>query len=110
MINITFDPKNFELKIEGHAGQAKKGEDIVCASVSMLFFTLAESLNRSVEMLKKAPIIQYEDGNGYLKCRPRKEYMGNIARTYWTILVGIELLAEQFSQYITFKVIGGEEE
>lgn len=104
MINITFDPKNFELEVSGHAGQDVKGHDIVCSAVSMLFFTLAEALNRSEHMLKKHPIIKIEDGNGYVKCRPKKEYVGSIARTYWTILCGIELLVEEYSDYVTFRV------
>lgn len=110
MINITFNPQNLELEITGHAGADVKGKDIVCSACSMLFYTLAESLNRSDEMLKKHPIIKMDDGNGYIKCRPKKEYQGNITLIYWTILNGIELLAEEYSQYITFKVIGGKEE
>ena len=106
MINITFDPKNLELELTGHAEQNEKGHDIVCAATSMLFYTLAESLNRSEEMLKKKPIIKIDEkvGNGYIKCRPKKEYMGNSARTYWTILCGIELLVNEYPQYITFRV------
>lgn len=104
MINITFDPKNFELEVTGHAGQDEKGHDIVCSAVSMLFYTLAQALNCSEDMLKKLPIIKISDGNGYIKCRPKKEYTGNIARSYWTILCGIELLVEEYPQYITFSV------
>lgn len=104
MVNITFDPKNFELEVTGHAGQDEKGHDIVCSALSMLFYTLAQALNKSEDMLKKLPIIKIADGNGYIKCRPKKEYMGNIARTYWTILCGIELLVEEYPQYITFTI------
>lgn len=106
MINITFKPQSLELEVTGHAGADVKGKDIVCSAVSMLFYTLAESLNRSEEMLKKHPIIKMEDGNGYIKCRPRKEYQGNITLMYWTILNGFQLLAEEYKKYITFKVEG----
>lgn len=105
MIEITFDPKNYELKVEGHAGQAEHGHDIVCSAVSILFYTLAENLSRSEEMLKKHPIINIEDGNGYIKCRPKKEYIGNIALIYRTVLVGLELLTGQYPEYINFKVM-----
>ena len=108
MINITFDPKNLELKMEGHAGADEKGHDIVCASASMLFYTLAQSLIKSEDMLKKHPIIELDDGLGLIKCRPKKEYQGNITLVYWTILNGIELLADEYPQYITFKV-GGQQ-
>jgi uncharacterized protein YsxB (DUF464 family) len=51
-----------------------------------------------------------EDGNGYIKCRPKKEFQGNIALIYWTVLNGIGLLAEEYSEYITFRVIGGKKD
>ena len=105
MINITFKPQSLELEITGHAGADVKGKDIVCSAVSMLFYTLADSLVKSEEMLKKHPIIKMEDGNGYIKCRPRKEYQGNISLIYWTILNGYQLLAEEYSQYITFEIV-----
>lgn len=109
MVNITFNPQNLELEVTGHAGQDEKGKDIVCSALSMLFYTLADSLNKSEHMLKKHPIIKMEDGNGYIKCKPRKEYQANITLMYWTILNGFQLLAEEYPEYIEFKV-GGKEQ
>ncbi len=106
MLNIEFKPETFELKIEGHAGHGNKGEDIVCSAISALFYTLAASLTQSANMLKKAPIIKDKDGNGYLKCKPKEEYAGNIARSYWTILVGFEMIAAQYPENVKFKVAG----
>lgn len=42
MIDITkkISPCLIDIKIEGHAGYAAKGFDIVCASVSILYHTL----------------------------------------------------------------------
>jgi len=104
MIKIVFRPEIFELEITGHAGQADKGKDIVCAAVSALFYTLAEALCESREMLEDTPNIKEEDGNGYIKCIPKEEYVGNIARTYWTVLVGLQMMAEHYSKYINFIV------
>ena len=106
MINITFKPQSLELEITGHAGADEKGKDIVCSAVSMLFYTLADSLVKSEEMLKKHPIIKMEDGNGYIKCRPKKEYQGNISLIYWTILNGLELLADEYKKFVSFTVQG----
>ena len=108
MINITFDPKNLELNMEGHAGAGDKGKDIVCASASMLFYTLSKSLLKSKEMMKKHPIVKWDDGLGNLKCRPIKEYQPNVTLMYWTVLNGFELLAEEYPEYVSFKVIGAE--
>lgn len=107
MVNITFNPQNFELEITGHAGQDEKGKDIVCSALSMLFYTLADSLNKSEHMLKKHPIIKMDDGNGYIKCKPRKEYQANITLMYWTILNGFQLLADEYGDYISMNILGG---
>lgn len=106
MINITFKPKTMELEVKGHAGHGKKGKDIVCSAISTLFYTLGEALYQSAEMLEEAPIFKDEEGDGYLCCTPKEEYEGNIARTYWTILVGMQLLADQYQKNITFTIEG----
>ena len=106
MINITFKPETLELEIKGHAEHGKKGEDIVCAAISTLFYTLGEALNQSTEMLEKPPIFKDKNGKGILSCIPKKEYAGNIAITYRTILIGLELVANNYPKNVTFKVGG----
>lgn len=109
MINITFRPRTLELEIEGHANHAEKGKDIVCAAVSSLFYTLCESLRESVSMLYEEPIVKDEEGKGYIGCCPRGEYEGNILRSYWTILIGLQMIAEQYPKNVTFFVFDEEE-
>ena len=104
MIEIKFNPKELRLSVEGHAGQAEKGKDIVCAAVSILFYTLAQAVTDSADMLEKKPEIWTEDGNGSVSCKPKKAFLATIQRTYWTILTGIELLAEEYKEYINFTV------
>ena len=106
MINITFNPQNLELKVEGHAQHGKKGEDIVCAAISTLFYTLGEALNQSEDMMTGPIVFDDNDGKGYIQCDPKEEYLGNVARTYWTILVGMELVANNYPNNVTFKVRG----
>lgn len=106
MIHITFKPKTYELEIKGHAGQNKKGEDIVCSAISTLFYTLGQSLIDSASMLKDKLIFEDKDGKGYLKCTPKEEFEGNIARTYWTILEGFQLVAENYEKFVKFEVRG----
>ena len=104
MIERTFKPKTMELKIQGHAGHGKKGKDIVCSAISTLFYTLGEALWQSADMLLEEPLIKDEEGDGYLVCHPKEEYEGNIARTYWTILVGMQMVAEQYPKHVKFEV------
>ena len=104
MIEVKFNPKTMELSINGHAGHGKKGKDIVCSAVSTLFYTLGEALWQSAAMLHEEPLIKEEDGEGYIVCRPKEEYEGNIARTYWTVLVGLQMIAEQYPKNVKFIV------
>lgn len=106
MINITFNPKTFTLDITGHAEHGKKGEDIVCSAISSLFYTLAEALYESREMLSEDLVFSDEDGNGHLSCKPKAEYEGNIARTYWTILVGFDLVAKNYKKNVNLLIVG----
>ena len=41
MIDITYDFKNFDLTVKGHANSAPMGEDLICATVSGLTVALS---------------------------------------------------------------------
>ena len=106
MIKITFNPNKYDIKITGHANYGKKGEDIVCSAISALFYTLGEALFESRDMLVGDFIFDNDNGKGHIWCRPKKEYEGNIARTYWTIIVGFELVANNYKKFVQFNVVG----
>jgi uncharacterized protein YsxB (DUF464 family) len=108
MINITFKPKTLELEVTGHAGQNEKGKDIVCSAISALFYTLGQTLIDSAEMLEEAPIVKNEEGNGYICCSPKEEYEGNVATIYRTILIGMQMVAEEYKNFVKF-TLGGVE-
>ena len=61
MIDIKFisDDKTFDLFVKGHADFAQKGQDIVCAAVSILVQTLADCLD---EMSSYYDIGRDDDG------------------------------------------------
>lgn len=105
MVTIEFNPETLELKANGHAGGIA-GADIVCASVSMLFYTLAQCLLESKEMLIEDPVIKDAENEPVkvISCKPKEEAYGTIARTYWTILTGIKLLADYYPEKIFFKL------
>lgn len=105
MIEIRFKPEELEVKISGHAGQAEKGKDIVCSAVSILFYTLAQAVADSEEMLQDEAVIEIDDGNGYVSCKPKGEYLATMQRTYWTILTGFELLVQEYKDYVSFAIV-----
>ena len=106
MINITFNPKTFTLDINGHAEHGKKGEDIVCSAISTLFYTLAQALYESKDMLSEDIVFSDEDGNGHLSCKPKAEYEGNVSLIYWTILTGFDLVSKNYEKNVNLLVVG----
>ena len=109
MINITYRPDKKEVKIKGHANYDEKGKDIICAGVSVLFFTLANALLKAPDKwFKKQPEMAdskaSETGVSYIKCTPAKGYEVYVTLAYETVLTGMELMATTYPDYITFKV------
>lgn len=104
MIQITFKPNTMELEINGHASHGKKGEDIVCSAVSTLFYTLAETLYQSTEMLSAMPIVKTEDGVGYIWSNAKPPYEGNVQMMYMTVLNGLRMVAENYPKNVSFRV------
>ena len=44
MIEIVYDRMRLRLTADGHAGFAEAGQDIVCAAVTILVYTLAAAV------------------------------------------------------------------
>jgi uncharacterized protein YsxB (DUF464 family) len=107
MIKITFNPKKYDIKITGHANHGKKGEDIVCAAISTLFYTLGECLYESRDMLDGDFIFDNDNGKGHIWCRPKKEFEGNIARTYLTVMIGFDMVAKNYEKNVKLVILGG---
>ncbi|MBE5873770.1 MAG: ribosomal-processing cysteine protease Prp [Lachnospiraceae bacterium] len=100
MIVVKFKPKTYEVTVTGHAGQNKKGKDIVCSAISILFYTLGDSLMKCMEMMEEEPVVKDDDGYGYAICKPKEEYVANIEMIYWTVLNGVQLVAETYGKYV----------
>ena len=112
MIKIEFttnDEKGrLSLKVKGHAGQATIGQDIVCASASILAYTVAQVVKdiESKGGLKKPPTIKLLKGDACITCHPKEDYIDELAHTYYVASVGYSLLAHNYPQYVDFNSFG----
>lgn len=104
MINITIYRTKDEIKgfiVEGHSDYAEEGLDIVCASVSILSYTALNSLNLVAGITPEN--IEYTvDDEGVMSLRTL-ENNNKTDIVYRTFMVGIELLLEDYGDYITLK-------
>ena len=91
------------LKLTGHAGMAKKGEDIVCAGASTLAYTVAQTLQFMYENgdLQKKPHIKLEEGDTIIVAKPKPESYAEALHTFFVAQVGYHLLAHNYPQYVT---------
>ena len=108
MITVEFKTNDktgrLSLRVKGHAGQADIGKDIVCASASILAYTVAQVVSNieSKGGLKKPPTIKLLRGNTVITCHPTDEYRDELAHTFYVAEVGYALLTHNYPQYVEF--------
>lgn len=105
MININFKRKKgylLSFKIEGHAGYAEEGYDIVCSAVSAVSQT---TLIGFLEVLKVSP--SYSINDGYLSVNIKKLEQGDILKCQVlmeTMLKGMLNMQLNYGDYIKVTV------
>jgi uncharacterized protein YsxB (DUF464 family) len=94
MLTVTFTEsgRKLSLRVKGHAGYAEHGYDIVCASASILAYTLA-SIVASYDV---ESTIDLTSGDTTIEC----ECNDDIANAYHYTKVGYTLLAEHYPRYV----------
>ena len=107
MVTITtkhnFDERVLCIEANGHAGYAEAGKDIVCASVSILLYTLARSI---IELHRKwtfeeEPTIELTEGDAIIKCKCDDYGIFTAAyQNFEMIEDGFDLLANNYPQYV----------
>ena len=94
------------LTIRGHAYSGEPGHDLVCASASILGYTLASFVetSRRAHQVKK-PVIRLEPGDTVIACRARGDNDAAISLVFDSICAGFLLLAQRYPENIVFNVI-----
>lgn len=80
----------FRLILKGHAGYGNKGQDIVCAAVSALTYTLINHLDKvtgAYRVDQGEPMKIYAYGTGAMAA-------------YRTIMTGYEMIAEKYPDHV----------
>lgn len=112
MIKVKFetseDGKSLILSLEGHAGYADKGQDIVCSAATMLAYTIAQVVTDlyNAKRLRKKPTIHLEEGNATVVCKPSKEAYAEALHAYHVVEVGYNLLANNYPEFVKIKLFG----
>ena len=107
MLKIKFIKRNnrLTLKMDGHASFRDYGEDIVCASASMLLYTIAQVVKDNKEMLTRLPDINIKSGCAKVTSHPKEDYYGTIEGSYEVVATGLNLLAHNYPDNVSFERI-----
>lgn len=101
MIKVSYDPDELYIRMIGHAGadRNEEGHDLVCASASMLIYTLVESAGRDDAVCRVSYTL--ESGNAKVRIRPCEPKAYEHCRIKLeTILDGMRLLEKRYPNCI----------
>ena len=105
MIQAIYYRKYNRLTVTGHAGAAEPGHDLVCASASILAYTLAANVaNMADHGQVRQPIIKNDPGDAEISCNPRHNLKASVTLVFDSICVGFDLLAKDYPEYITYEI------
>ena len=107
MITVVYHRDLNIVSVEGHAQSGEAGHDLVCASASILVYTLASF----VENMKKArqsynTKTDLKDGDALISCTPPSRYKGAVTLVFDSICGGFELLAKDYPDNISYEIRG----
>lgn len=105
MLTVEFktDGKTVCFSAKGHAGAAPKGFDLICASASMLAYTLGEVMRKMYEessLHEKAEML-LEEGNSRIRAKPVAGRYDECMHAFYVIQTGYELLARSYPKHVS---------
>nr|WP_302599981.1 ribosomal-processing cysteine protease Prp [uncultured Cellulosilyticum sp.] len=92
MIKVIYDGEM--LRVQGHAGYAPEGQDIVCAAISVLTTTF---INAAVLYECDINIVHNEKGLIDVEFTKTDETLNILLNTYF---IGVDGVAEQYPKYV----------
>ena len=107
MITITYHKQYHALTMEGHAYTDEPGKDLVCASASMLAYTLAANA-RALEAQGALRDMHAElnAGKADIRCTPVRKMKSVVQLVFETVCIGFDLLARDYPEQVRFEILG----
>ena len=104
MIKVIYHRDLSRVSVTGHAKSGEAGHDLVCASASILVYTLASF----VENLKDAgqvynPTAKLKEGDALIYCDAPNKYKRPITLVFDSICAGFEILARDYPDNVSYE-------
>ncbi len=105
MITVTYYRAQNRVTVKGHAYSGEKGHDLVCASASILVYTLASFVANTAEAGQISnPTINVSEGRAFIYCNAPKRYKALVTLAFDTVCSGFELLARDYPENISYEI------
>lgn len=107
MIKIHFwqekDNGSIHMKVKGHSNTAPKGADLVCASATMLVYTVGQAVTFMYEQgqLEEKPHIKIREGKAVVVAKPKEDYLAEALHTFWVAQCGAHTLASNYPEAVS---------
>ena len=106
MIRVTYCRKDHCLTVEGHALSGEPGHDLVCASASILTYTLATFVVNTVDIgFATDKVIKLESGDAEVSCKVKSEHDMTVALVFDSICAGFDILAQKYPENVKYEII-----
>ena len=105
MIRVRYRRKDHRLTLQGHAYSGEPGHDPVCASASILVWTLAAAVDAlaAAEQVT-APELRLEAGDAAVSCKAPRRFEAPVTLIFDTICAGFALLAKNYPDNICYRI------
>ena len=108
MIEIIYYREHFRVTVKGHAGTAPKGEDLVCAAVSALTYTLAANARNLCEIGASDNFVcKLGSGDAEVSFRPKARARSTCGLVMRAVCAGFSLIAEKYPEAVHYEIHGG---
>ena len=105
MIKVVYERNPMRLTVQGHAGSGEVGHDLVCASASILVYTLASfAKNTHKARQNKKLVIKLNEGDAEVSFKARPRYKTAITLVCDAICGGFQLLAYNYPENISYEI------
>ena len=110
MIQVVISKREgtLSLRLIGHAGYAEHGKDIICASASILVYTVAQMMTDLYvdgKMVER-PVIKLDDGDAVIRVKPNAWGMVEAGYALLMAQTGFELLQSNYPVHLQLTKLG----
>ena len=106
MTRVCYDRAGLLLRMAGHAQAGPKGQDLVCAALSMLMMTLERRMQERAEAV--LPVVSRGPGSFMIRCAPELDAERLCRESFDTIAAGLAVLAENRPECVSLTLENGE--